>query len=820
MKKNFRSLIASVLAVAMLFTLAACGAPGGQSGSSGTPGGQSASSGSPAPSGNKSGRDGSPEFVYVSSFREVKNEDNQGIGAACFTDRGFYTTPSEVVGQREPEEGEVPEYEGQFDIYEERLYFVSFDGERTKLENYEPLRFTPAEGREGYGELSKLACDADGSLAALYHMWENWIDAPEGMSEEDPEYWNYYHYEESWVLRTMDQTGRELNSTKIEVGDGEWFWPNSMVIVGGKVLVACSDGLHIFNTDGSPASQISMNGYVQDVVVLRDGTPCLVYSDNMTNETKLGAIDLNNGRVTQTWKCPMNGYGYISGGGDYDLYYQSGINIYGYRLDTESGEKLFDWLNADVSQQNLSGYTVRPDGSFFAVTNTWDGKWENVTTEFVTLEKKSFADVPQKEALTLACQWVDGDMQNAVIRFNRSSPVRINVIDYSQYNNEDDWNAGMTKLTTEIMAGSMPDIIALNGLPYQQMAAKGLLEDLYPFMEKDSEISREDFMPNVLKALEVGGGLYSTVTSFSVVTLAGSSKVVGDKPGWSVDDLRAALASMPEGCTVLNQYTTSGDILRAGLTIDADYYIDWETGKVNFDSKEFVDLLNLAKLFPNSFDWSTYDWEEYESESARIAAGKQMLMQMYIGSFEDLAMNEAQFGGSMTYIGYPTVSGVGSYLNLSSGYGISSTCADKEAAWQFLRGFMTAKALENGYYWGFPARTELLEKKLQEAMTVEYEKDANGGYLLDEKGERIPVAKGGFWMDGMDEPTNFYALTQEQADKVMELINSTDKVYMENTAALNIIFEQVDAFLSGQKTAEEIAKLVQGKMSIYVNEQL
>ena len=42
---------------------------------------------------------------------------------------------------------------------------------------------------------------------------------------------------------------------------------------------------------------------------------------------------------------------------------------------------------------------------------------------------------------------------------------------------------------------------------------------------------------------------------------------------------------------------------------------------------------------------------------------------------------------------------------------------------------------------------------------------------------------------------------------------------MENTATLNIIFEQIDAFLSGQKTAEEVSKLVQGKMSIYVNEQ-
>ena len=104
-------------------------------------------------------------------------------------------------------------------------------------------------------------------------------------------------------------------------------------------------------------------------------------------------------------------------------------------------------------------------------------------------------------------------------------------------------------------------------------------------------------------------------------------------------------------------------------------------------------------------------------------------------------------------------------------------------------------------------------------MHPQYMKDEKGNYVLDEKGERIPLAKGGFWADGMDEPTEFYALTQEQADKVMELILATDKLYMEDTAVLNIVFEQVDAFLSGQKTAEEVAKLVQGKMNIYINEQ-
>ena len=815
MKNTLRALVASVLAVMMIFSLAACS---GKDTSGGT-GAPAASGTGGKPGGKTGGKDSVPAFVYVSSFETIAN-DNKPLGVTSFTDEGFYATSSDVVGQREPEEGEIQEWEGQFDIVEESLYFVTYDGKRSKLESYEPFKSETAEGHTAGAELNALTADADGNLAALYHVWDNWNDAPEGMSEENPDYWNYFHYEENWYLRTMDPSGAEQSLAPIKTNDGEWFWPSGLAYVDGKVLVAANNSVRIYGADGAQSGEITTNGYVSSLITLRDGRPCLAFREDPSGNLKLAAIDLSSGRVSQTWNCPNEAYNFISGGGDYDLYYQSGINIYGYKLENESGEKLFDWLNVDVLQQNLSGYTVRPDGTVFGVTNTWDSKWENVTTEFVTVVKKAYADVPQKEELTLACQWTDINLQNAVIRFNRGSNVRINVIDYSQYNTEEDYTAGLTKLTTEIMSGNLPDILALEGLPYQQLAAKGLLEDLYPYMEKDSEISRTDFLPNVLQALEVNEKLYSTVSTFNIVTLAGSSTVVGDKPGWTADDLLAALNTMPQGCTVLDQFTTSGDILRDVLTLDADYYIDWTTGSCRFDQGEFARLLEFAKLFPNAFDSMSFNWDEYESDEQRIREGRQMLTRMYLSSFDDLARYEAVFGGNVTYIGFPTNSGVGSYMNINSGYGMSANCADKEAAWQFLRLFMSEKALENGsYYWGFPANRKLLDKQLKEAMTIEYVKDEKGNYLLDDNGERIPVSRGGFWMEGMDEPMQIYALTQEQADKIMEVINSTTKLYSQNRAVLDIISEQTDAFFSGQKSADEVAKLVQGKLSIYVNEQ-
>ena len=103
-------------------------------------------------------------------------------------------------------------------------------------------------------------------------------------------------------------------------------------------------------------------------------------------------------------------------------------------------------------------------------------------------------------------------------------------------------------------------------------------------------------------------------------------------------------------------------------------------------------------------------------------------------------------------------------------------------------------------------------------MTPEYMTDGEGNYILDENGNKIEESQGGFgWGDGMT--VEIYAMTQEQADKLLELIENTTKVQDYNSAIYDIVAEQSAAFFAGQKSAEEVAKLVQSKANIFVNEQ-
>ena len=55
------------------------------------------------------------------------------------------------------------------------------------------------------------------------------------------------------------------------------------------------------------------------------------------------------------------------------------------------------------------------------------------------------------------------NFQRAVIKFNRNSDTyRVNVVDYSVYNTEEDYTAGADQLDRDIISGSCPDILAVS----------------------------------------------------------------------------------------------------------------------------------------------------------------------------------------------------------------------------------------------------------------------------------------------------------------------------------------------------------------------
>ena len=805
MKKPVFRLSLVILCLVMLFSLAACGKEGKPDSSGRTD--------SNTVSENVS-------YAYKPDFLTVESDARWGISPVIFTDDGFYGTGNILVGRQEVPEGTVEDYEGQYDIYGTMLYFVGSDGKARRLANYVPGQ--PAENTENYRDFSSYCSlgrpvlNGEGKLVALEQQGTNWYDGPDSAYGKEDEMYQYYHYESRFDIVVLDLDGTELSRSPVDV-DASNSWINSYstaVTPDGDLLAIMEQSVLAIRPDGSIAWQIQADDYVNNLVNLSDGSVAAVLY-GMTGP-EMRRIDLSSRSFGDPLAIPESAWSFIPGDDLYDFYYTSGQFLYGFRFGEEPVQ-ILNWMSCDINGQSLdsSALSIRADGTILGMVTDYSG--DQVDNQLFTLHRVPADSLPKKEIITVAQleYYPDYQFSNRIIRFNRShDDVRIEYKDYTQYNTEDNAEAGLTKFMTELGAGNVPDILPMSQLPYKQLAAKGILEDLYPYIDADASLSRDDFFPNVLTALESNGGLYQIVPGFSVETLVGAASIVGDTPGWTYDEFNAALAKMPEGCSPLEPYTTRDIVLNSLLAADMDQYVNWNTGEVHFDSDEFKQLLTFAAQFPADYDWENHDSSENTQDLIR--QGRQMLARSYLYSLDALLWSDNNFGGKSTYIGWPTVSGVGSIMRTDSGYAISRTSTHKDQVWDFLRGMLTEEGQADVYT--IPTNRHVFEKKLTDLMTPIYRKDADGNVLLDEAGERVQEPRGS-WGDENGEEHYIYAMTQEQADEVMNVITTCTRVADYNSSIYSIVAEQAEAFFSGQKSVDDVARLIQSKAKIYVNEQ-
>ncbi len=62
-------------------------------------------------------------------------------------------------------------------------------------------------------------------------------------------------------------------------------------------------------------------------------------------------------------------------------------------------------------------------------------------------------------------------------------------------------------------------------------------------------------------------------------------------------------------------------------------------------------------------------------------------------------------------------------------------------------------------------------------------------------------------------------MTEEEIQQFEKMISSIEHTTLYDETVLNIIRSEAAAFLAGQRSAEETARLVQSRVSLYVSEQ-
>lgn len=689
----------------------------------------------------------------------------------------------------------------------------------TEYPDYEAPQVTEEESS---GSVNSLLVDQAGGLWVLENISTVTYDFPEGVDESSENSWEYSTYEQQYILCKLSETGSKTTeidlSSIIDKPDGESYFYLDCVIFDKDGNIIFNDGngsVYVLDPSGALLFKLTEENGINGVFKLKDNSVAAAVLGK-DYKSSLKVIDVASKSWGEEKSMPSDAYNFVSGGTVYDFCYRSGTSLFGYDCDTETETKVLTWINCDIDGDNIQFSTIKENGDVLAISAGWnnDGSEDGPQYEVITLEKTPANKVEKKTTLTFATMYLDYNIRSLIIKFNKENPdYRIDIVDYSEYNTDEDYEAGATKLNTEIISGNVPDIINIDQLPYQQYAAKGLLEDLYPYIDNESDISREDFVQSILKATESDGKLYTLSPTFNVISMIGASSVVGDDMGWTLEDMQNIINDHPGADCPFGAYMTRDQVLQSLCMLNLDSFMDWQTGKCSFDSDEFKNLLKFAGSFPESAELPE-EGEDYLNETTLIADGRQLFSFYSSSDFTDYQWYKALYGGSITYKGMPTEEGVGNVASIDSGLAMTTSCKYKDGAWQFMK-MLLDEDYQNSM-WGYPVIQSNFDKKLADAME-QYVKDEDGNYVLDDNGEKIPASNGG--MSSEDFSIEFGPVTQEEADQIIAMITSVEHTTSNDTELMNIITDETAAYFAGEKSLDETASVIQSRMNIYINEQ-
>lgn len=474
-------------------------------------------------------------------------------------------------------------------------------------------------------------------------------------------------------------------------------------------------------------------------------------------------------------------------------------NVYQYDLKSQQLVRLFSYEDVELEfgSFNTGKLIATAQEEFYVLKKIAETDQGMRTYDWMKITKSE--EVSQREILTIAVAQEDSALKDAVTAFNKTSKQYKAVVRVYE---ADDINSSSALLQADIVAGNIPDMIAVDAMELDVMIHKGLLHDLSDFMEGDLELSKSDFVGRSLEIYTRNNEIYAIPQCISILALTGKQKMLGNRESWDIREFEEFVHTLPnEKAATLG---ISKDLmLHIMMEQYMSHFVDWEKKTCYFESPEFMELLQFVNMYPDS-------GLEVENSMEKLVEMFQsdeiVLYPNGITDTSDYQIMKSLWGEEITYIGFPTTQGSGIQLvDITTAYAITENSTHKEEMWQIIKYMTTDSDLVQV---GLPAYQPLFDLACENAMkkTLVESKD---GTLIENPEMEIELA-------GMK--IDIYAATEEDIAMIKNLINKAEPVKTASSEIEKIIQEEAWGFFSNQKDVETVAGVIQNRVSIYLNE--
>lgn len=537
-------------------------------------------------------------------------------------------------------------------------------------------------------------------------------------------------------------------------------------------------------------STMEENVVIEDFCQTRDGRMYLL-SRNKEDDTRfLEEIDDSTGLIIPESRreVPMQFMVYLGDGGDSPA-------VTGYSYD-DIRRRVVKMNPADGSTSlvlSFSGttYEMHSNLELQDCRVLEDGSLEFVWTQRSgnggLLERLKMEKIDKIPIVLRGVFWHDAWLADRITRFNGENG------DYHVIM-EDCWDGRQQEeffrmTSVQIGAGKGPDILCGNQLPQGYiggMLEKGALENLAPYMEA-SGIREEDYFPLAFATWREGEKIYGVNPRMGLWGEELDEKVLGSREVPDIETLADALLAL-ESDGVYYEGWDSAQVLKSFLQGTDSLWgmVDWESGTCDFGGPLFGKLLEAARRHGD---------DGRKKPESTIMQKRLLVGVVY---FHGQAQQEEE--------GWVT-SGVlfddGCHVSGSPMYtlAMNSNSSHKEGAWEFIRFLMEEETQSTNLEWDVPpvnrnAFEVWMQKSIQE---LARERRENGTLIY-------PAYYG---TDVSEEKQAEYRRTLEEAKPLP----------LRTEPILEIILEEAKDYFDGYKNVEEISKVIENRVQLYLDER-
>ena len=577
-------------------------------------------------------------------------------------------------------------------------------------------------------------------------------------------------------LVEIDENGK-VNS-EIELALAEDFYPTDFIIDDKKDIYICSaeNSIEKYNIKGKLAYRVELETMEFDICT--NSNDDIIVGQAVNDIFSLSYMDKETGDLEQQMQISVceNGNGInVFQGVDYECCFYDDNYLYGFVEDKKLTEPILSWTDVGIDRNEIGKAAQFSDGSIFTTLHSME---DNV----VSFEKLILSDNDaEKEDIVLVGVNIDSGMREKVLSFNKENEqYHILVKDYA--GEEDPYEA----LNLDIVSGMEFDIISLQGLPADEYIAKGMLEDLSGYIDKD------EYVDAYIQAVSQDGAIYQMSPVFSIYTMLGKADEVGEEIGWNFEEYKKYVEEN-KGKEIVN-LAMKQDLLRQVCEIQMDDFINWEEGTVRFDSEEFIQLLEFVN------DYSVEGNSEI-SYFDKLRKGDTLLAEVYMMSGNDYRTYKCVYREEISAKGYPVDSRNGNFMSLALPIGIYNKSKNKQASWDFISLFLTDEAEYAYRECGFPTRRDTLERLFE-----------------NWKGKGEESAELTVYVAGKEESAE--VLNNRDVEKLNALIAASNQLLKDNSKIVQIINEETQEYFNGQVTVKRAAECIQNRVNTYVNEHM